>query len=60
MTGLIENGESKLLVKEMGSISFIVLLFIERWLSKKDYHRDMVVSISEAREVKAIAKKAGA
>lgn len=37
-----KTGESKLLVKEMGSrYLFIVLYcFIEKWLSKKDYHRE--------------------
>lgn len=37
-----KSGESKLLLKEMGSrYLFIVLYcFIEKWLSKKDYHRE--------------------
>jgi dolichol-phosphate mannosyltransferase len=37
-----KSGKSKLLLKEMGSrYLFIVLYcFIEKWLSKKDYHRE--------------------
>lgn len=55
-----KTGESKLLIKEMGSrYLFIVLYcFIEKWLSKKDYHREKLAEISESREVKAIVKKA--
>jgi dolichol-phosphate mannosyltransferase len=51
-------GESKLHMKEMGSrYLFIVLYcFIERWLSKKDYHREKFVPVSELREVLAGAK----
>lgn len=42
-------GESKLIIKEMGSrYLFIVLYcFIERWLSKKDYHRQTLLPVSE-------------
>lgn len=56
-----KTGESKLLIKEMGSrYLFIVLYcFIEKWLSKKDYHREKLAPASERGEVNAIAKKAG-
>ncbi len=57
-----KTGQSKLLLKEMGSRYLFIILycFIEKWLSKKDYHRDMLNSVSEPREVKAIAKNVGA
>jgi dolichol-phosphate mannosyltransferase len=43
-----KTGASKLLVQEMGSrYLFIVLYcFIERWLSKKDYHREKLPPVS--------------
>lgn len=48
-----ESGKSKLLIKEMGSrYLFIVLYcFIEKWLSKKDYHREKLVQAQERRSV---------
>ena len=41
-----KTGESKLIIREMGSrYLFIVLYcFIEKWLSRKDYHRQTAVS----------------
>ena len=44
-----KTGVSKLLIKEMGSrYLFIVLYcFIEKWLSKKDYHREKLPPVLE-------------
>jgi dolichol-phosphate mannosyltransferase len=57
-------GESKLIIKEMGSrYLFIVLYcFIERWLSKRDYHRERFLlsaeTLTSAAEVEtAVAKQ---
>ena len=57
-----KTGESKLFIREMGSrYLFIVLYcFIEKWLSKKDYHRETTVpgAISEETSPGAnVAKK---
>lgn len=54
-----KTGESKLRVKEMGSrYLFIVLYcFIEKWLSKRDYHREKLTPVFEPWEAAASAKK---
>jgi len=53
-----KSGESKLFMREMGSrYLFIVLYcFIEKWLSKKDYHRETVVPAAMPEEVPPVAK----
>lgn len=50
-----KSGVSKLLIKEMGSrYLFIVLYcFIEKWLSKKDYHREKLSPASNTQAVSA-------
>jgi dolichol-phosphate mannosyltransferase len=52
-------GESKLLMREMGSrYLFIVLYcFIEKWLSKRDYHRETTSPVSVPQEPAPVAKK---
>jgi dolichol-phosphate mannosyltransferase len=42
-----KEGQSKLKIKEMGSRYMFIILycFIEKWLSKKDYHRDSTASV---------------
>jgi dolichol-phosphate mannosyltransferase len=52
-------GESKLLMREMGSrYLFIVLYcFIEKWLSKRDYHRETLSPASMPQESAPIVKK---
>ena len=54
-----KSGESKLFMREMGSrYLFIVLYcFIEKWLSKKDYHRETVVSVALPEDTAPVAKK---
>lgn len=56
-----KSGVSKLLIKEMGSrYLFIVLYcFIEKWLSKKDYHRENLTPAAAAQGVHEIDKQAG-
>lgn len=56
-----KSGESKLLIQEMGSrYLFIVLYcFIEKWLSKKDYHRERTVVASELQGPLSDARKVG-
>jgi len=53
-----KTGESKLRIKEMGSrYLFIVLYcFIERWLSKRDYHREQSAADLKAQRVLASIK----
>jgi len=52
-------GESKLIMREMGSrYLFIVLYcFIEKWLSKKDYHRETAVPGGVQEKAPPVAKK---
>jgi dolichol-phosphate mannosyltransferase len=54
-----KSGESKLFMREMGSrYLFIVLYcFIEKWLSKKDYHRETVVPAVISQDTPPVAKK---
>ena len=53
-----KTGESKLRVKEMGSrYLFIVLYcFIEKWLSKRDYHRERIELTLEPTPISANPK----
>jgi dolichol-phosphate mannosyltransferase len=52
-----KTGESKLFIREMGSrYLFIVLYcFIEKWLSKKDYHRETAVPAVLPEETSTVA-----
>jgi dolichol-phosphate mannosyltransferase len=54
-----KTGESKLRIKEMGSrYLFIVLYcFIEKWLSKGDYHRERMPSRVAPREIPVEVKR---
>jgi hypothetical protein len=54
-----KSGESKLLMREMGSrYLFIVLYcFVEKWLSKKDYHCETVVPATLPEDAPQAAKK---
>jgi dolichol-phosphate mannosyltransferase len=54
-----KSGQSKLIMREMGSrYLFIVLYcFIEKWLSKGDYHRARVVPPSISDDAPPVAKK---
>jgi dolichol-phosphate mannosyltransferase len=54
-----KSGESKLFMREMGSrYLFIVLYcFIEKWLSKRDYHRQTVVPAVMSQDNPPAAKK---
>ena len=54
-----KTGVSKLFMREMGSrYLFIVLYcFIEKWLSKRDYHRTTVFPASTAEEARPLEKK---
>jgi len=54
-------GKSKLLIQEMGSrYLFIVLYcFIEKWLSKRDYHREKVLVVLPDTEKAAETEKLG-
>jgi dolichol-phosphate mannosyltransferase len=54
-------GVSKLRIKEMGSrYLFIVLYcFIEKWLSKRDYHREQFVPEQFSPELKVPGEWAG-
>jgi dolichol-phosphate mannosyltransferase len=54
-----KSGESKLFMREMGSrYLFIVLYcFIEKWLSKRDYHSTTVSTPSVAENARPLEKK---
>ncbi len=55
-----KSGESKLLMREMGSrYLFIVLYcFIEKWLSRKDFHRETFVPPADvSKDSPSVAKK---
>jgi dolichol-phosphate mannosyltransferase len=54
-----KTGVSKLFMREMGSrYLFIVLYcFIEKWLSKRDYHRTTVFPVSVVEDDRPLEKK---